>query len=343
MVHQENRLEERLLSQLTLATRGDKDALGRAYSILDKEVQARNGSMAGTIAGLLKHADQGIRIVAALALGRFNPNDAKPHVEALARCMRDDNSHPVAGAAACALGQLRTPECVKALMEMLSDPKIEGGIAIHYFSALGQCGADAAEALPALSEFIARVGSDRAHYAQEALSNIQTAVRTRNLETISSASLPGIVDMRQPPGQYIPPSRLFAPHKTTVPSGMGMQVNRLFQYQTTDGALSCRIQIYNRQRGGHVVAIIADDQSHGTIETHSELIATAILHIYGLNPQTTSWLQHWSESYSGSRPSTSQISYKLHRDGERLYDPDWRGKPSFESALRELGVRILNG
>jgi hypothetical protein len=335
--------EMRLLKSLQNASGGDALAFKAAFEQLKDRIGPRDGQMAGTIAALLHHTEPDIRLVAALALGKLG-NAAAPFVPALNRLACKDDNIPVAGAATCALGMLKTPETLAALIGITESlgkaPRLER-IAHHLFSAIKSFGVYGENALPILrriSESIQDRDSAVSFCAKEALQKIQVDIRCRNVEQIDQ--LCG--------GEIAPNGSVIEPHsiRTHCHSELaeyregqfGLLTNRIFAINF-NGTQLCRVQIYNRSGGGKVVALIADDHSTPSIQNLSEHFALKLCAHFDLDPKTTLWLEHWDKTYSGDEPKTSQITYKVDAAGI-LHSPEWRTKKSFAEALRELGVKL---
>lgn len=334
-----------LLNRLKMASGGDARALKDAFTQLKDRIGPRDGQIAGTIGALLHHTEPDIRIVAALALGKIGPKAAARFIPALTDILCKDPELAVSCAAAGGLGLLKCPQSLDALISAATTLRNSDNlerIAIHLFGAIGRFEVDGEKALPLLrtiTDTIKDRDSSVRYHAQEALNKVQSDVRYRNAELIQKYC----------EGEVGPDGLVVPPHAITnscdsVLAGLregefGLETNQLFAFIVSGHMTLCRVQIYKRNDGGKIVAMIADDHSTGTIQTASEHIASAIRRQFSLDPDNTYWIEHWDKTYYGDEPKTLVVKYKRNSKGYFM-DPSWTSAKSFSEALQKLDVNL---
>lgn len=136
-----------------------------------------------------------------------------------------------------------------------------------------------------------------------------------------------------------PAAQHFEQYREELPRTVGLAIDRRLNYTVIGRPEEIRLRIYQTPTNKSVVVFTADDSSTSSMQTVYEHLATAVRHMYGLEPSRTTWIEHWSKSYGGA-PRASEVQLSLHKPSGRFENPDWIQVPSLQDKLRAMGISI---
>lgn len=330
-------LEAKLMSSVARYTSGDASAIDDLVMTL-RLVPAEEVSLAPLIESLLKLPDGDVQVFSACALSRFGKS-ASAQVPALVELMNQRAIGP-SGAAAMALGAIGTPEAVEALTKALQErPEpilgyIAGGLKI--------AGADAAPALPVLQRIARKggIGQFERQSVQEAIAAIYAGIREENSRAMQDAEI----------FEHIPVGRFdegesahefYSPYYSgPLNDEVGLVHDGRFRYRFDENG-EIGLRIYMKDDSSCVVVMSSDGESFGTCPTKvSEYLATAILHMYGLDAQYTTWIERRAVSFGQTKELCQKVTYEWDEYSGTLSHPSWSWEHgrNVVQLLREDGI-----
>ena len=137
------------------------------------------------------------------------------------------------------------------------------------------------------------------------------------------------------------PAAYFASHRVDLDSeSIGMLYDDRFRFQITCRS-ECGLRIYRVAPERLLVIISMDGESYGMSPTNAaENIATAVRHIFGLNPSHVTWIERYAKSSGQEHESCDQLSFEYDLARELYLNPAWNRirTPSIGEYLRDLGI-----
>lgn len=103
----------------------------------------------------------------------------------------------------------------------------------------------------------------------------------------------------------------------------------------------CGLRIYRAERGEIFVIFSVDGESYGMSPTNvAENLATAVLHIFSLDPAKTTWLERYAKSSGEEQESCDSVEFEFDPAARVYSNPSWRRVKTGSAAeyLRNFGI-----
>jgi len=321
---------------------GDASAVDAIVTVL-RELTADDWRLTRSVGQILKFPSEDVQVFGVLALAKMGER-AAGEVPAIVEVMRTGRATlgGPAAAAVYALGTIGTPEAVEAVTEWISTRSI--GELVEVSSQLGSFGVKGAPFL----KFLTAASRDPSvdEYSRARLKAAANEIRV-GLKHLYGATMERIRGSEElicldtvARGDDV--DAHLAPHQASLdPTLEGLVVDTRFKFRLNLQSGELRVKIYGDGTGRHLVVLIADGQSYGVSPTNgAEIFASALTHIYGLDPSRTTWLEHYAESCGYGDAKTEQITFDYNADRNLLDRPTWQIKTSLTAALREWGIEL---
>lgn len=278
-----------------------------------------------------------VRLESALALGNIGAG-AAAQVPALEKLSKDPIVL-VAGAGFWALGKIGTAEAIDTLTAALKDGAHDRLSFVA--GALELAGARAAGALHSLHR-VARdttiAESDRREI-RSVITKIYARIRQEHWRAAIDSGFTDYVPL-EGLGMQSSLYSYFAPY--TVPldltsEGLIHDGRFRFRYNGADSQLG--LQIYGKGNGEAIAVLAVDERWYGAYPTNAfESITTAVMHIHGLDPQRTVWIEHYTPQAGLSHTSCSAVVQAFDAERGTLHDPIWGPTEKLAGILRRHGL-----
>lgn len=320
----------------TKLERGESVDTGRLITMV-RTVTLEAYGVAPVLERLIKVDDQSVQLESALALGKLR-GAAAEQVPALVTLTGHAEPY-VAGAAFWALGRVGTPAAIDALIEALK-PGQRGNLTF-VAGGLGEAGARGAPALETIKRTIrdkTLSESDRGSL-RDAMAKIYTGMRSEHQTATLDVGFSDFVPLEHLAGQ-ISLDEFFAPYAVVIDvmsEGLIHEGRFRFTFNSINSELGVRI--YGNAAGRSVVVIEADDRWYGAYPTNAfESIATAVTHIYGLDPAATVWIEHYAPSAGIRTQTCREVCMRFNDKAGVFEEPRWQPSATLPALLRPYAL-----
>lgn len=316
--------------------RGDHIDVARCVQAL-RSVRPEHHALAPVLEQLLTAHREDLRLESALALGNLGSAGAA-QVPALYTLSKDP-SFLVAGAALWALGQIGTPAAIDILVDELKNGPRER---LHFVAgAFEVAGASAESALPALH----RVARDKSISEmgrlelRSAIGKIYAGIRQGHWQNAMDSEFTDYVSLDR---LWAQPSLFsyFAPHTVPVDiSREGLVHDGRFRFTINTVESELGLKIYGKANGDTIVVLAVDDRWYGAYPTNSfESITTAVMHMYGVDPNRTMWIEHYTPQAGLSLTSCCEVVQGYDEERGVLHNPTWGPSETLAAILLRHGL-----
>lgn len=302
-----------------------------------RSIRPEHHAIAPVLEKLLTAHREDVRLESALALGNLGSAGSAqvPALQALSK----DPSFLVAGAALWALGQIGTPAAIDTLVNELKNGPRER---LHFVAgAFEVAGASAEGALPILH----RMARDKSiservrHELRSAIGKIYAGVRQGHWQNAMDSGFTDYVSLDR---LAIHPSLFsyFAPY--TVPvnlGGEGLVHDGRFRFTVNNVESELGLKIYGKANGDTIVVLAVDERWYGAYPTNwFESITTAVMHMYGIDPNRTRWIEHYTPQAGLSITSCCEVVQRFDEDQGWLHNPIWGPSETLAAILLRHGL-----
>jgi hypothetical protein len=324
---------------------GDQSGVDEIVPAL-KELKAEDWRLARSVAQVIMLPNEDVQIFGVLALAKMGDR-VTAHVPAIAEVMRNARAAygGPAAAAVYALGEIGTREAFEAIKQWMSACPSSDVVAVSPL--LGPLGLKGEPLLPMLTERAQDPSLDDFSRAavNRAADEIRLALRLLHGNTMGQIrSVEELVYLDPVPGDGGMPHPSASYREPLDSAASGLLVDNRFKFFLNGQQGEQGLKIYGDGTGRHLVVMCFDGESFGVSPTNgAEVFASAITRIYGLNPDLTTWVEHYAESCGAGHPRTAEISFQRQEGGILFAHPDWTPRPSLDATIRAWGVEPVSG
>ena len=330
-------IETQVLKDREGALRGEPDAVERLCDAL-MEVNDRHRSLVPVLRELLDSGNPTLMVYGASALARLKIGAAAAVPQLIELAQYGDGAPREAAVAA--LGEIPGPATLECLVGLFESSDFEFNIH-HVAPALVARSDEWAPVLRRIERGLAYFTGDE-HAVLKMKLTEPDPWATGLAPTLRVPSSEPYVRILPAARQFQPPAEYFADYAQALPDQTGLVCEGRFRFDAgSKSEVGLRISRTSRSLPDRIVVFSADADSFGE-KPDGVLIhlATAAVHIFGLNPATTAWIVH--ESSRGPSESIFKDSatlYNLTLNRERsMYVRRAEGDPTtFGLLLGELG------
>jgi hypothetical protein len=341
-------LELTLLRNLAAAQTGDAEATSRVYETLKQLDPDEHADLFPTVRKLLTLENRDVQMSAAIFIGSLR-NAAEPAIPDLVELAKADKS--LRGACVSSLSQIPGEESAEALADLFVAGTETGYMEeFMLLSALRARAGDMVDHLPRIEAAAKRFKGESADAVSYFLNEIREARLVMPRWEPPDRAFGGRVELLTTGFADVDPAEHFGPHQVELPEGRGLlfkgrlpfQVSTAPGLQGPEGEVGLRVYRTNSVQPKHVVVISADDEWYGASPQKCiEHLATACVHIFGLDPKSTVWVEHWTASAGMNQSAADEqdvVGMQYDPKVRAFHSPTWRSVQSLPHFLKVHGI-----
>lgn len=337
-------LESTLLRNLAAAQKGDADASSRVYDTLKQLDPDRHADLFPTVRRLLTLNDPDVQMAAAIFIGSLR-EAAEPAVPDLVELAKKDEE--LKGPCVCSLVQIPGERSAQALADLfVSGAETDATEAYMILSALRSRASDMVEHLPRIEVAANRFGGESADVVNDFLNDVRRARPSVPEWQLSDVEFGSRVTLLPQGFEEVEPDEHFGPHRVELAEGSGLVYEGRLPFEVSveglRGEVGLRVYRTNRADPQHVVVISADEDWYGASpQDYYEYLATACVHMCGLDPKSTAWIERWTASTGMNQTAADELSLVSMRFDPKtrgMHSPQWRRIDSLPEYLKDVGA-----
>lgn len=345
---EQSSLESTLLRNLAAAQKGDAEATTRVYETLKQLDPEEHADVFPTVRRLLTLKDADVRMSAAIWIGSLR-GAAEPAIPDLVELAKSDEA--LKGACVSSLAQIPGERSATALADLfVAGTETDYMEAFMLLNALKFRAEELVEHLPRLEAAAKRFEGESADCVNSFLNEIRQARLVMPQWDPPDVAYGGRVELLPQGFAKVDPDEHFGPHQIDLADGPGLVYEgRLpFQYGSAQGGEEIRgevgLRMYrtNRAKPQHVVVISADEDWYGPSPQRCiEHLATACLHMCGLDPKSTVWIKRWAASAGVNQTARDEqcvVTMRYDPKVRAFHSPKWQTIDSLPNYLKDVGA-----
>jgi hypothetical protein len=295
---EQSSLESTLLRNLAAAQKGDAEATTRVYETLKQLDPEEHADVFPTVRRLLALEDADARMSAAIWIGALRAA-AEPAIPDLVELAKSDEA--LKGACVSSLAQIPGERSATALADLfVAGTETDHMEAFMLLNSLKFRAEELVEHLPRIEAAAKRFEGESADCVNSFLNEIRQARLVMPQWDPPDVAYGGRVELLPQGFAEVEPDEHFGQHQIELGNGPGLVYEGRLPFQIADaeglrGEVGLRVYRTNRTKPQHVVVISADEDWYGASPQDCiEHLATACVHMCGLDPKSTVWVEHWA-------------------------------------------------